>query len=222
MTTHFSFLAWIIPGTGEPGGLPSMGSQSQTRLKWLSSSSSRNTKGFPGGTSGKEPTCQCKRHKGHRFNPWDGKISWRRSWQPTPVFLPGESPRTEEPGRLQATGSQGVRHDWSNLAHSTHRNTKLYVLGELSELWVSFPLSVPTNCQHPVTAAPVCRELLLVSMNSKSLPYEPSSCELSKRGTCPRVSAAVLDHCTFQGTVRVKNVLFVVFVCYVLFVWKVL
>ena len=26
---------------------------------------------------------------------------WRRKWQPTPVFLPGESPWTEEPGRLQ-------------------------------------------------------------------------------------------------------------------------
>ena len=26
-----------------------------------------------------------------RFDPWAGKISWRRAWQPTPVFLPGES-----------------------------------------------------------------------------------------------------------------------------------
>ena len=30
-----------------------------------------------------------------------GKIPCRRAWQPTPVFLPGESPRTEEPGGLQ-------------------------------------------------------------------------------------------------------------------------
>ena len=40
MATHSSVLAWRNPGTGEPGGLPSMGSQSQTRLKQLSSSSS--------------------------------------------------------------------------------------------------------------------------------------------------------------------------------------
>ena len=33
MATHSSVLAWRIPGTGEPRGLPSMGSQSQTRLK---------------------------------------------------------------------------------------------------------------------------------------------------------------------------------------------
>ena len=27
----------------------------------------------------------------NRYEPWVGKISWRREWQPTPVFLPGES-----------------------------------------------------------------------------------------------------------------------------------
>ena len=40
MATHSSVLACRIPGTGQPGGLPSMGSQSRTRLKRLSSSSS--------------------------------------------------------------------------------------------------------------------------------------------------------------------------------------
>ena len=39
MATHSSVPAWRIPGTGEPGGLPFMGSQSWTRLKWRSSSS---------------------------------------------------------------------------------------------------------------------------------------------------------------------------------------
>ena len=47
--------------------------------------------GFPGGTSGKEPACQCRRRKRHRFSPWVRKIHWRRAWQPTPVFFPGES-----------------------------------------------------------------------------------------------------------------------------------
>ena len=47
--------------------------------------------GFPGSTSGKEPTCQCRRCKRCGFNPWLRKIPWRRVWQPTPVFLPGES-----------------------------------------------------------------------------------------------------------------------------------
>ena len=40
-----------------------------------------------------------------------GKIPWRRAWQPTPVFLPGESPWIEEPEGLQFMGSQKVGHD---------------------------------------------------------------------------------------------------------------
>ena len=47
--------------------------------------------GFPGGTSGKEHTSQCRRQKRRGFNPWVGKIPWSRAWQPTLVFLPGES-----------------------------------------------------------------------------------------------------------------------------------
>ena len=42
----------------------------------------------PGGTSGKEPACQCRRRG---FHPWVRKILWRRKWQPILVFLPGES-----------------------------------------------------------------------------------------------------------------------------------
>ena len=45
------------------------------------------------------------------FDPWIGKILWRRAWQSTPVLLPGEPPWTEEPGQLQSMGPQRVRHD---------------------------------------------------------------------------------------------------------------
>ena len=38
----------------------------------------------------------------HGFDPWFGKIPWRRAWQPTPMFLPGRIPWTEEPGGLQS------------------------------------------------------------------------------------------------------------------------
>ena len=47
--------------------------------------------GFPGDASGKEPACQCRRHKRHGFDPWVRKIPWRRTWEPTPVFLLRES-----------------------------------------------------------------------------------------------------------------------------------
>ena len=43
--------------------------------------------------SGKESTCQCRRCKRRRFDPWVRKIPWSRKWQPAPVFLPGESHR---------------------------------------------------------------------------------------------------------------------------------
>ena len=46
---------------------------------------------IPRWLSGKEPTCQCKRYRRCRFDPWVGKISWRGKWQPTAVFLPGKS-----------------------------------------------------------------------------------------------------------------------------------
>ena len=62
------------------------------------------------------PAYRCKRHKRCKFDPWVGKIPWRRKWKSTPIFLPGESPWTEEPGGLQPIGSQRVGHDWRNLA----------------------------------------------------------------------------------------------------------
>ena len=43
--------------------------------------------GFPGGSDGKESAWQ---HRRPGFDPWVGKIPWRRKEQPTPVFLPGK------------------------------------------------------------------------------------------------------------------------------------
>ena len=42
---------------------------------------------------------------------WIRNIPWRRGWQTTPVFLPGESLWTEKPGGLQSMGSHRVGHD---------------------------------------------------------------------------------------------------------------
>ena len=46
-----------------------------------------------------------------RVRSWVRKIPWRRKWQPCLLFLPGESPWTEEPGGQQSMGSQRVGHD---------------------------------------------------------------------------------------------------------------
>ena len=46
---------------------------------------------------------------------WAQSLGWedplKRAWQPTPVFLPGESPWMEKPGKLQSVGSQRVGHN---------------------------------------------------------------------------------------------------------------
>ena len=44
---------------------------------------------FPGDTGVKEHVCQFRTCKGCVFDPWVGKIPWRRKWQPTLILLPG-------------------------------------------------------------------------------------------------------------------------------------
>ena len=69
---------------------------------------SRSSKDFLGGLD-KEPSSVVK-NLSAMWETWVGKDPWRRKWQPTPVLLPGEFPRTEEPGGLQSTGLQ-IRHN---------------------------------------------------------------------------------------------------------------
>ena len=47
--------------------------------------------GLPWWFNDKRICLQCRRHRRLGFSPWVGEIPWRRAWQPTPVFLPGES-----------------------------------------------------------------------------------------------------------------------------------
>ena len=91
MATHSSVLAWRIPGTGEPGGCRLWGrtesdttEATQQQQYWIEPTH------LPFKLGVKEPACQCRRHKKFEFNPWVGKMPWRRKWQPTPVFLPGK------------------------------------------------------------------------------------------------------------------------------------
>jgi len=58
---------------------------------------------------------QCRRP---RFNPWVGKIPWRRKWHPTPVLLPGKS------HGLRSL-SQRVGHDWATSLHFTWPHSTL-------------------------------------------------------------------------------------------------
>ena len=101
MVTYSSILIWRIPWTEEPGGLQSMGSQriGHDRVTFTFGAGL----GFPGGSVIKNPPAKA----GDVGSvPGVGRSPGERKWQPTPVFLPGEIPWTEEPDRLQFMGSQ--------------------------------------------------------------------------------------------------------------------
>ena len=57
--------------------------------------------------SDKESACQCRKHG---FSPWARKIPWRRKWQPTPVFLPGQA-HGQSLAVYGAWGLKRVGHD---------------------------------------------------------------------------------------------------------------
>ena len=71
---------------------------------------------FPGGTSCKEPTCQCRRRKGYGFDPWVRKIPWRRAQEPTALFLPGESLGQSNLVSYSPWDCKKFGHGWSDLA----------------------------------------------------------------------------------------------------------
>ena len=71
---------------------------------------------FPGGDSGKESTCQCRRQRRPGFHPWVGKIPTEKEMATQSSVLAWRIPWTEEPGGLQSIGSQRLRHNWSNFS----------------------------------------------------------------------------------------------------------
>ena len=106
--------------------------------------------GFPCGASGKEPACQCRRCKRHGFYPWDGKIPWRKKWQPTPVFLHGKFHGQRSLMGYSPWGCKESDTTEHALIHThTHRNVLLcwfwgnhkfsgFPLIFFSDLWTSF------------------------------------------------------------------------------------
>ena len=88
----------------------------------------------------------------HRFDPWVGKIPWRRAWQPIPGFSFGKSHGQMSLVGYSAWGCKRVRHDWSDLA-CTHTHVKshtLYIffnsLALHTDCWTCLSIKIPT-CQ---------------------------------------------------------------------------
>ena len=81
----------------------------------------KTCRGFPAGSAGKEPTCQGRRCKRHKFNPWVRKIPWRRKWQPAPVFLPVDR------GARQVTVHE-VPKNQTRLSACTHMEVSVAII----------------------------------------------------------------------------------------------
>ena len=83
--------------------------------KYMYLSLTLSAMGVPRRLSGKEPAWQCRRLG---FDPWVRKIPWIRKWQPTPVFLPGESQGQGSLVRYGPWGHKSVGHDFVTKQHS--------------------------------------------------------------------------------------------------------
>ena len=100
---------------------------SDKKILEMVQSSFFHLEGFPGGTSGKEPTCQFRRRESLGFDPWVGKIPWRRKCQPTPYACP-EKPMDR--GAWGAVESQRLKqHSTHSLRREGGDNEKLTELG---------------------------------------------------------------------------------------------
>ena len=91
------------------------------------------TKGFPSGSAGKEPACQCRRCKRRGFNPWVRKIPWRKKWQPTPVFLPGKFHGQRSlvgyiPWGRKESDATECRHTYLSIKHSINLSISTWLL----------------------------------------------------------------------------------------------
>ena len=105
MATHSSVFAWRIPGTGEPGGLSSMGSH----------------------------------RVGHNWSDLAAAVSmrpWRRKWQPTPVFLPGESHGQRSlVGTVHGVTKNRTWLKWLNTSNTVSMRTVFFGLAVLEKVW---------------------------------------------------------------------------------------
>ena len=124
---------------------------------------------LPRWLSGKEPACQCR---GHKFNPWVRKTPWRRKWQPTPVFLPGESL-----GRRSLVGYSPWGHEESDTPerlhfHFSHILQPQKMLIQKAKVLNSEGIITNINNQ-PMAQLASCRLAIVALNNSQNLHTDP-------------------------------------------------
>ena len=127
------------------------------------------------GGLGKESACQCRRHG---FDPWSRKISWRRKWQPTPVFLPG---KFHGQGSLAGYSPWGYK-EWTQLGnfHFTLLITDII-------FWI-------ISWMHSFTTSTEDKELPL-SLIYRKLAFSDSSFQVLLLQRCPWLSSGQRSCC---------------------------
>ena len=92
---------------------------------------------LPGWRGSKELACQCRTHKRCGFDPWVGKIPWRRKCQLTAVFLPGKCHGCRS---LVGCSPWGLKEsDTTEHAHTLYFSGSKTSKGHFSLLGVQFP-----------------------------------------------------------------------------------
>ena len=77
----------------------------------------------------------CRRYRQHGFDPWVGKIPWRRKWQPTPVFLPGKFHGQRSLAGYKPWNCKRVGHNL--VTKHTHTHTHLSITDEVDYFSIS-------------------------------------------------------------------------------------
>ena len=127
--------------------------------------------GLPWWLSGKESSCQCRRFRRHGFNPWVGKVLWRRKWQPASVFLPEKSH-----GQRSLTGYSPRGHEESDMTESiyiyiyihTHTHTHTQIVMQHRRKG-TLPDCEPVTCFITVSPEEITLELKYTGVRGKEV-----------------------------------------------------
>ena len=156
---------------------------------------------FPGGSD------ICLKCGKPRFDPWIGKISWRRRWQPTPVLLPGKFHEWRSlvgysPWGRKESDTTMQLHFTFTLGFPTYSKSPTNELSgcRLSKMWTHIP---STSGMSETTVCPCLPLLTVFELHRLRPPLPPpgsnSSCLFTP---CQPLCVSCLTvHCTFQGTV---------------------
>ena len=89
------------------------------------------------------------------FDPWVGKIPWRRARQPTPVFLPGESHgQWSLMGYSPSSCKESDTTEWLNNDNNPHKNPTNFVLRQHWALWFGV---WKTKCARQLRKLFICK-----------------------------------------------------------------